>query len=134
MSRWKKTGRSALGFTNKYGTFLVVVAALFWLPMVLFQGHPLSVQFAKAPILLVVIALQPLKKLGFWTSIPVAIITICVLVFGHSYLAFEILALTDAEFNPWWSLPMWVYFLGTGFAMHYLFFDRYPKRSPDQSV
>lgn len=113
---------------GRYAIFLFAVLAAYWVPILLFQGHPLADQFVTSSILLVVVALSPLHKLRFWVSLPVAVLLGLSLVVGHSYAAYEVLGFDKTGFDVIWAFPMIVYFLGAAWGLQFLLLDRYNQK------
>lgn len=113
---------------GRYAIFLFAVIAVYWLPIFLFQGHPIAGQFVTSSILLVVVALSPLHKLRFWVSLPIAVMLGLALVVGHSYAAYEVLGFDKTGFDVLWALPMIVYFLGAAWGLQYLLLDRHTQK------
>lgn len=115
--------------TGRYAIFLFAVIAAYWLPILLFQSHPIADQFVTSSILLVVVALSPLHKLRFWVSLPIAVLLGLALVVGHSFVAYEVLGFDKTGFDVFWAFPMVVYFLGAAWGLQYLLLDRHSQKS-----
>lgn len=114
-------------FAKQYIVFLVMVIAIYWLPILLFRGHPIADQFVASSILLVVVALSPLFKLRSWASLPITVVLGLAMLIGHSYVAYEVLGFDTADFDPLWAFPMLVYFVGVAWGLQHFVLGRQSK-------
>lgn len=111
-------------FARQYLAFLFVVIATYWLPILLFRGHPIADQFVASSILLVVVALSPLFKLRSWASLPITVVLGLALLIGHSYVAYDVFGFDKADFDPLWAFPMLVYFVGGAWGLQRIVLGR----------
>lgn len=119
---------SNLPYVWRYAAYLLAIITIFWVPVFLFQGHPIAEQLVKSSILLVVVALSPLYKLRFWVSLPIAVVLGLALLIGHSYVAYELMAFDKVDFDALWALPIIVYFLGGAWGLQYLLLDSHTQK------
>lgn len=134
ISPQQNNGLPMASLFGRYAIYVVLVIALYWVPILLFIGHPLSGQFIQSVMLLVAAAILPLNRrvssrLRWWAWLPLGVaLTLAVLV-GHVYIAYEVLGHTKVPFDPVWGTVMVVYVIGGAWALEWFLLDRANRRT-----
>lgn len=93
----------------RYFGYVVSMVALYWLPILLFWGHPLSDQLIESVLMLIVVVLIPMNKgimshLRWWISLPLGSGLLLLVLLGHTYIAFEVMGHERAGYDVKWSI------------------------------